>query len=293
MANARTTKEKIILFPTAIDHYQVQLIYYLETERYSEAFSLLKYLEQFSVDEQTSKEWHVLMTWLRGTIDESDTHLQHEEWSEEQIFQQIVQDKMQQEEAYTSKLLDTLMHTSYMEKQLLALEQLTVIEHPEINRLIINWLTSKVIHPLVQFKALQVLKNRGQKGVMKLYKNGQYVECLIEQTPLQFNQFPLPIRRVLNKVIDVSETRYASIGFFAEELWNDFISHNYATSIYYKMANDTEQRINVWASVLHHVVLETLQMTIDYNDFILLYGINPENDEMWRKSYILIKNFVK
>jgi hypothetical protein len=45
MDNAKQLKEKIILFPTAIKQYQVQLISFLEKERYAEALSLLTFLQ--------------------------------------------------------------------------------------------------------------------------------------------------------------------------------------------------------------------------------------------------------
>jgi hypothetical protein len=292
MANAKQLKEKIILFPTAIDRYQVQLISYLEQERYGDALSLLTFLQNFSVDEQTSKEWHVLMTWLRGSIDEpQDSDLV--EWTEEMFLRQRVQDQMEQEEHFADKVLDTLTQTSKMEKQLIALEQLSVVNHPQINSKITEWLENKQIHPLVQFKALQVLRGRNVKGVVRLHKNGQVLQCNIEATPLQLAQFPVSMRRVLNLVIEASEQRYASIGFFAEEIWCDFISYIYVTPLYMNMSSESETGIAAWASVLHQIVLESLQMSIDYEDLKMLYGVDPIADEQRRKAYILLKNYAQ
>jgi hypothetical protein len=290
MDNAKQLKEKIILFPTAINQYQVQLISFLEKERYAEALSLLTFLQKFSVDDQTSKEWHVLMTWLRGSLDEPQSN-DLQEWSEEMFLRQRVQDKLEQEQNYSVKLLETLTQTSKMEKQLLALEQLTVVSHPQINTRLIDWLEHKQIHPLVQFKALQVLRSRNGKGVVKLHKNGQVLQCNIEYTPLQFNQFPVTVRRILNRVIEASEQSYASIGFFAEEIWQDFVSYIYATSLYQQLSAESQNAIDTWASVLHSLVLESLQIPVDYDDLTELYSVNPIHDEEWRKSYILLKNY--
>lgn len=293
VAKVKQLKENLILFPTAIDVYQVQLIHYLETERYAEALSLLDYLQKFTVDEQTSKEWHVLMTWLRGTVDEQPQQADGEEWTEEMLFRQSVLQKLEQEEQYTEKLLDTLTQTNRLENQLLSLEKLTAIDHPLINPTVRKWLESKQIHPLVQFKALQVLKSRGQTGAIQLIKNGHPQAYFIEQTPLQFNQFPTAVRRVLNRVIEISEISYASIGFFADEIWMGFISCIYGTPLYEQIIRENEQNINKWACVLHQLALESLQIEVDYPSMEEWYGFQPLTDEYWRKTYILLKNHAK
>jgi hypothetical protein len=292
MGSAKKIKEKLILFPTAIDHYQVQLIQYLEMERYADAYALLRYLDQFTVDEQTAKEWTVLKNWLVGTVgaEEGQTFIE-DEWTEEQLLRQNVQNKLEREQNFTAKLMETLVQTSRMEKQLVSLEQLSVIENPAINESIKEWLENRQIHPLVQFKALQVLKTRGLKGTVKMYKGGEIVRCVVQDTPLQFNQFPIAVRRVLNRVIEASENTYASIGFFAEEMWTDYVSHIYATPLFQRLSKENDEHLNVWSSVLHHLVMESLHLTVDYKEMIAIYGVDPVTDGYWRKAYLQLKNF--
>ncbi len=291
MGSAKKIKEKLILFPTAIDHYQVQLIQYLEMERYSEAYALLRYLDQFTVDEQTAKEWTVLKNWLVGTVGNEEDADSEDEWTEELILRQNVQDKLEREQNFTTKLLETLLQTSRMEKQLVSLEQLSVIDNPTINEAIKEWLENRQIHPLVQFKALQVLKTRGLKGAVKMYKGGEIVRCLVQDTPLQFNQFPVAVRRILNRVIEASENTYASIGFFAEEMWTDYVSHIYGTPLFIRLSKESDEHLNIWSSVLHQLVMESLHLTADYKELIAIYGVDPVSDGYWRKAYMQLKNF--
>jgi hypothetical protein len=176
---------------------------------------------------------------------------------------------------------------------LLALEQLIVIEHPEISSLVIDWLESKSIHPHVQFKALQLLRSKGLEGVISLRRNGKTLKTLCEQTPLQFSQFPITIRRVLNKVIDGSERSYVSIGFFAEEMWYDFVTAIYATDYYVQLVNASEEQIATWAAVVHHQVLESLNINVDYEELRNIYGIDVAECASWQKSYMMMKNFAK
>src|SRR5690606_16361905 len=100
---------------------------------------------------------------LQSTINEPVAE-EDEELTESELLQEHVAARTQKDELYANKLLSMLADSPSLEKQLLALEQLSYIKHPEVISRVKTWLENETTHPFVQFKGMQALKQSGYEG---------------------------------------------------------------------------------------------------------------------------------
>jgi hypothetical protein len=292
-----STKDNVILFPKTVDYYQIELTRMLETERYREAIDLLRFLLKCQGDDRrTHEEWKSLLDWLETTFpDGTDSVLSDDgaDETEEDYLKQHVKARMEQDHQYAKKMLDMLLHDSSVEKKLLALNQLSFIDHPQINDTLKRWVENVDLHPLVQFKVLQTLKSRGMNGEAEIQKNGENVILSIERTPLNFDEFPQQMRRIMTLVANMSEVNYPSLSYFAQETWKDFLYYIYGTSIYYQLTHlGEDEEICVWAAALHHSVLESMTGSADERETASMYGLSEPWMFLWEQAYKMIKNFM-
>jgi hypothetical protein len=304
------TESNVFLFPKTVDYYQIELTRMLETERYSEAVGVLKFLLQCRHEDDDSKEeWVALLEWLENTfpeaggtatpqagskvnaadlVDEED----EDEESEADLFKRRVWLKTAEDSQYAVKLLDSLVQTDSPDKQLLALEQLLHAEHSRIKRVLREWLENTRIHPVVQFKALQVLKARGDSGQLMLHKLGQTVELDVSETPLNFDEFPQQIGTIRKRVLDVNEVNQPALAYFVEQTWNDFLAFIYGTSIYRDIIRMNGRVLDIWAAALHHTLLETMFALSDEAETREIFGIEDEQFKAWQKACQVMKLFL-
>ncbi|MFK7694180.1 hypothetical protein [Paenibacillus sp. HJGM_3] len=308
---APIAESNLILFPKTIDYYQIELTRMLETERYREAIGALRFLLQCRhEDESTRKEWGSLLDWLETTFPdaaadagtpgsgsaegwgESQGTAEEDEVTEEDLIRRRVWLKSAEDSQYVPKLLETLVQTDAPDKQLLALEQLRHAEFSRTNRTIREWLETSRVHPVVQFRALQVLRGRGEAGSLKLHKLGQQLTLDIAETPMSYDDFPPQIGQIRERVKEVNEVNHPTLAYFVEQMWNDFLAFIYGTSIYREMLGMDSGALNIWAAALHHSLQETMFASADERDTRELFGLADEQIKAWQKASQVMKLFL-
>lgn len=297
-----TRKDNIILLPKTIDYYQEELTHLLESEKYEEAVQLLIFLLQCRNDDlQTTEEWNSLLGWLRTTFTEyselevppePDSADEEEEWTESDLHRKRLYAKMSEDPNYIKKLLETILSDPRLDKKMAALEQLVIADHPQINDTLIRWLEQVDLHPFVQFKVLQTLRERNCTGIVNIQRCGEQVEIDITQTPLQLEQYPTGVQRIIQRIQEVSEVHHPNLTYFVEHTWQEFLAYIYGTSVYTPLQQLDNNDINVWAAALHQAVVETMTGVRDDDTVISSYELNEQQLDRMEQAYDRIKSFI-
>jgi len=272
------TKDNLVLFPKTLDYYQIQLTRMLETERYGEAKGLLAFLLHCGGEaERHHTEWQALLGWLNAAFPEAEPGSfeegipEEEDEEAEDRLRQRLQDKSGQDAGFVPKLLAKLEETDDPEQQLLALGQLFYLAHPEVEGRLRRWLAEGEHHPAVQFRALQVLRRQGAEGPVAFRRGGELLSVDAETTPEDFEDFPSPVRQVLERVRQAAEVSDPTLSYFAEELWKECVQAAYGTPVYGRMTEDDDGAADIWAAALHQFLVEKLH--------------GPRSDEELREQY--------
>lgn len=270
------------MFPSMLDHYQIQLTRMLEAEQYGEAKELLRFLLQCQgEDERHYEEWDSLLTWLDMAFPEDglsrdDTGLimanVDKDENEASMREQIL-NPPDQDEAYVNQVLYIMQHHPMIDQQMLALERAAYIQEGDINDIIIEWLLTQQVHPVVQFKALQCLRKRGASGTVTIERLGEIVELEMEATPLSMDDFPDPVNRILNRTEQVAEVDDPTLPHFARELWKESLQFLYGTAAYHWMLREDEDTVDCFAAALHLTLLLTVYGSANDDDIRDTYGI--------------------
>jgi hypothetical protein len=294
-----TRKDNVILLPKTIDYYQEELTRLLETEKYEEAAELLHFLLQCRNDDlQASEEWNALLEWLRTTfipnreLDIPPDADDEEDVTEKDLHKQRFYSKMSDDPNYVRKLLETILSNPRLDKKMVALEQLVIADHPQINDTLKRWLEQVDLHPLVQFKVLQTLRERESAGTVKIQRCGEHVEIDIAATPLDLGQYPARVQRVIDRIKDVSEIHHPNLTYFVEHTWKEFLAYIYGTSLYEPLERMDEEDIHVWAAALHQAVMETMTGSTDDETVGLSYKLNTLQRVQMEHAYERIKSFI-
>jgi hypothetical protein len=287
------SKENVILFPKTIEYYQLQLTRMLENENYQEAYDLLDFLIQCQGDDkQTLEEWVTLHQWLAENMQHNKLDSE-EDFTELDLYQEQIKSKAGQDQAYAKKLLDVLLQeSSPMDQKMLALDQLTYIEHVQINDILKRWLTNVDLHPLIQFKVLQTLKIRKVTGDVQLSKCGEDIEVEVSHTPLDMTEFPDHILQVKQRVERISEVQHPALGYFAEQTWKDFLHYVYGTSIYDQLLAEDEAGIDTWAAALHFTAVYSMLGQVDQEEILESYGVTQEMVFRFEQACAFIQRFI-
>lgn len=288
-------KGDLILFPRTVEYYQVQLTRMLESEKYDDAIRLLQFLLECQADdERVRKEWEALLEWLQLQFAHdqgSDPEADAEEESE--FLEHFVHSKIKNNNQYKNELLDMLTRSRSIEKQLLALEQLGYVSDRELTEILKNWLRERdEKHPMLQFKALQVLKQQGATGKVHIFRDGIMRELSIEDTPLELNEFPSHIVQVLKLVNEQSEIHLPNLSYFAEQTWQQFLTYVYGTERYEILAGQARDNVHVCAAALHYVSIEVMTGPTDPKPILQQYGVGTDQVFMWEKFVQMLKSFV-
>lgn len=293
----------VVLFPKTLDYYQVELTSMLETERYREAMELLQFLLQCQgQDERQLEEWESLLGWLQTTFPEAtysqQTMAQTESEPEEapdneQLMRDKVRLKQAEDRQYEEKLLKTAMELPVSERTLLALEQLSYLEQPQIDEQIVDWLQQdEQLHPLIQFRVLQTLRRRGHRGNVHYMHRNERVDVDVETVPLDPTEFPLSFIQILERVSDKAEISAPNLFYFAQELWSQFIMSIFGTQDYLYISRGDDAEIDVWAAALHQTVAETLEGSSDEEETRTLYGVTDSIRFRYEQAYRALQQFV-
>jgi hypothetical protein len=288
-------KGNLILFPRTVEYYQVQLTRMLESEKYMEAIDLLEFLLECQADdERVRKEWEALLEWLKlQFVNDQGNDFESGPSKENEFLEQVIHDRLNSNSEYKNKLLDMLFQSSSFEKQLIALEQLGYVTDPDVTDVLKSWLEKQDdLHPMLQFKALQVLKQQGAKGHIHMYRNGERRELTIEDTPLSLNEFPPHIIQVLDLVKEQSEIVLPNLSYFAEQTWQEFLTYIYGTEPYEILVGHARDHIHVCAAALHYVSVEVMTGPTEPGPILSQYGVVDDQVFMWEKFVHMLKNFV-
>lgn len=273
----------------------------LETERYSEAMSLLDFLLhcQGQSDQQV-EEWESLLGWLRMTFPEAAVEAssfgqeedEENETTSDTMMRDRIRGKQSEDQAYESKLLETAMEQPVTERTLLALEQLSYLDQPKIDDELIEWLQTGKQHPLIQFRILQTLRRRGHLGNVRFERNHEWIEVEIESVPLEPAEFPLPVIQILERVADKTETDEPNLFYFAQELWSQFMMGTYGTANYQLIVRGDDAELDIWAAALHQTVAETLEGAKEEESIRILYGVTDNIRFRYEQAYRAMHQFV-
>ncbi|MFD2612538.1 hypothetical protein [Paenibacillus gansuensis] len=269
----------------------------LETEQYGEAIDLLEFLLQCQgEDERTYEEWGSLLNWLVTAFPHAKAKEDslEEDLTETDLLKEHIRNRTLQDPGYASRILDTLRSSQEIDKKLLALGQLSYIEHPEIDRELIRFIESEPAHPLLQSKAIQTLKARGAEGEVTIRKNGETCVIDIESYPMSPDDFPQDIREVLIRVQEVSEVHSPALAYFAEETWNDFVFYMYGSTLYNNLLKEPgDSTIDLWAAALHATLLETMSGEWSPEELFELYGVSDSLLFRFEQAHKALKSYVQ
>lgn len=286
----------VILFPTTVSHYERELTRHLEAERYEEAVKLLVFLQSCQGAEPAKQdEWSALLNWLQTMFPETVLEPLHsaedEETDESGFVQQYVAAKSSQNRSYGIQLIDLLQTSASPERQLMVLDQLVFAEHSDIDGLLLDWLKTAELHPMVQFKTLQTLRKRGAKGIVQFIKLREKITVDIEETPAFYEQFPAPIRDIMSRVETISEVSHPDFAYFAKQTWLEFLAYAYGTSTYRTIASEVDGAVDAWAAALHQMLLEVVFGEADRDELGDLYGITGELLPVLDSAYAALSRF--
>lgn len=287
----------VILFPKTVQYYEDELTRFLQKEQYGDALQLLTFLLQFpAIDPMKAEQWRALMVWLQTMFPETmfpgQTPSEEDMEAEEDLLRQYIHEKTTDDGAYGQKLLGMLKEGS-LEQQVSSLEQLSFIDQPGIHTGIQEWLCERPRHPHLQFKALQALKQLGGQGILEFPKNGTRIAVDIEETPLCPEEFPMQIRDMIRRVGDISEIDQPDFVYFAKQMWQEFLSYAYGTSIYTDLIRAEEGAVDIWASALHVVLQEQLFGSVNREELLETYGIVDSMTLPWKRAHLVLQAFVK
>ncbi|WP_245850653.1 hypothetical protein [Paenibacillus herberti] len=250
----------------------------LEAEQYSEAKRVLQFLLQCRGEDQRHyEEWGNLLSWLEMAFPDSDGQGAGapDDPSEEDLRQTAL-NPSEQDESYVQQVLYIMKNHPMLDQQLLALERAAHLRSPEVDVTIREWLGQEPLHPVVQFKALQCLRRRGDSGTLRLDRLGESTELEIEWTPLDLDDYPEPVRRILGRVESVTETMDPTLPHFARELWKECLQYLYGSSAYTRMLSEEEAVVDSYAAALHQTLLLAVYGTADEDEIRHTYGITDE-----------------
>lgn len=270
------------MFPSMLDHYQVQLTRMLEAEQYGEAKELLRFLLQCQgEDARHYEEWDSLLTWLDmafpddGNGEDSTGFImaRHENEEDEATMREQLLNPPDQDEAYVNQVLYIMQNHPMIDQQILALERAAYIQSSDLNESIKKWLSTRQVHPVVQFKALQCLRKRGATGSLALERLGETVELILEATPLSMDDFPSTVNRILERTEQVAEINDPTLPHFARELWKESLQFLYGTAAYHWMLREDGDTVDYFAAALHLTLLLTVYGSANDDDIRDTYGI--------------------
>jgi hypothetical protein len=289
--------DNVILLPKTIDFYELELTRFLQLEQYGEALELLAFLLRFpDLEANKHGQWEALQEWLETMVPQAgfppSDNGEEELESEEGLLRQAVAEKTTGNADYPDKLI-YMLENGTMEQQLIAVEQLIFVDHTDVSPAIIKWLRQSELHPSIQFKALQTLKQRGEKGIVCMPKNASEICVEIEQTPLNEDEFPQVIREMLGRLNEISEADHPDFSFFAQQAWHEFLVFAYGTPLYSQLLEHEEGIIDIWASSLHAVLQEILFGSFEQEEIMEKYAITDPMRLRWKQTYKILHSFME
>lgn len=274
--------------PQTVEHYESQLASYLSMEQYEQAAELLQFLLHYtSADVESRLQWEQLLSWLHMMFPELlHTSSGYDEQTEDELRKQTLDDKWSQSPAHIADLLHTLDVAISPEKQLITLEQLAYHGGSEAIEGVRNWLTHEEKHPLLQFKAMQTLKQAGDERQVCIPRSGEILCLSPNDFPLDFDEIPYGIESIFNKIKTICESSDPIIGEFASQMKWDVIATSCGTRLYQEMSEvGSHAEASVWASAFHSLLEMHIFGISDEKRVLQLYDIPMSQLDEWRARY--------
>lgn len=286
-------QDKVYLLPQTIGHYQLELTRLLEFERYGEAMDMLRFLLDCETpDTNAREEWQSLLDWMGTMIPEQPSgNLQEEELSEEELFRLHLQEKLEREPDYADKLLEVFKSGGSWDKQVLALEQLRYLQHPRIRDVLLQWLESRPMPHMLQFRAMQILKLRGETSSIKLRRNGKVYKVDVSDVPTGSGEYPWPIQEMLQNALRSGKAEGFPLEDFAKETWDEFVAYAFGTPLYAELLSEGEEGRRTWAAAFHYSLLKTAQGAASEDDMKDAYGIPEAMEPKWERAVQVLADF--
>lgn len=294
--NQEKDQSNLIMFPKTVDYYQVKLTRMLETEKYHEAIELLQFLLQTKGNEREAyNEWESLLEWLQNQFSEyaeAPVSEAQENQNEADFLQDYVQGKLDKDDNYTERLFQILTGQVTLEKKLLVLEQMAFVTDKDMTKKVRHWLEQEESHPLVAFKALQSLKQQGETGVIHIHRDEELMILRIEDTPLEFTDYPEELQIVLDKVKEISEINHPALSYFAEQTWKELLSFTYGGSLYRQVLEYADENVDLCAAALHYISLELMEGPPNIKELLSWYGISEKSAKQWQQLCQTMRSYM-
>lgn len=276
------SKENVVLFPKAVEYYQMELTRMLESDRFGEAAELLRFLLQCEFDDAgAAGEWRSLLDWLETNMPDIVTVAgsgADEEIDEAEMFRMHVEAKTQEDDQYTERLLHKLQQRdSAPQERQLSLAHLSVIDDPRIAPALAAWAEQTPMSPLLQFRVLQTLRKRGMTGTISVPKQDGMLPIALEDVPLSLEQYPANFRGILERVQQVGEREDPTLPMFAAQLWEEYGAYVYGTPEYTHMLGLEADGANAWSAALHLALEGTLGGMRRPDEIAELYGVTDDD----------------
>lgn len=283
-----SNRENVVLLPKTREYYQVQLTRLLEKEDYVQAQDLLRFLLSCQTEDESDRgEWESLLHWLDNHLDSiSFESTEEEEVTEAELTSLHLNEKAERDERFVRQLLGALYEDTGLEQKLLSLEQLAYLKTPaHLSELVADWIESKPQHPLVQFKTLQMLKQRGFNKELLLKRNDRVYRYLVQDTPIAMDEYPSAVKAVPERVREVCEVMNPSLAYFAEQAWSQFIAAVYGNELYDQLVQATDAGIGIWAAALHQAAVDAMTGDSRTGEIRSYYHVRDEEIFQWEHVY--------
>ena len=279
----------VILFPPMIEQIQREIIEYLEQEFYGKAINLLEFAIRCQIDDRhTSNQWMKLLHGLKQQFPnaekQSEMPDEEETFDEQQWLRHHVMHKINRDQQYLDRLMDTFEH-ALPAQQLQLLPQLAMSDAPMFMEKMKLMLQERTYHPMVRFRMLQTLCKLGVTGHIQFTQLNEQITLEIANTPLNLQQFPAPLLQIYDRVRVVLESEDLTLMQFAEQTWEDFLSLVYGTSLYGNLLHLQLYGINIWAAALHAFVAQTIYGNKELIAISQYYALTPQHASDWQQAF--------
>jgi len=294
----------VVFLPQTVQFYENKLAEALQSERYAQAVQLLSGMLAIpATNLNKRREWERLLDGIRAMFPELgdpagrrpdiEAHPEAEPFAaiDEETFRiAALSRKINDEPDYADRLLDRLRRPhgkAHFDDVLLVLEQLAYADSDQVTPAILNWLSERERHPLLQFRALQTLKQRGVREPVRLPRNDTVVEVDLHGVPTARDEHPAGLIAVFELMREHCEARYPTLAKFLPDIERDFIAYAYGTDAYRELSDAAETgRASLWAAAMHAGLQRNIFHMENIVEICREYDIPSDKLGEWRDLYL-------
>ena len=254
-----TPTDKVFLLPATVEQYREQLSEFLKQEQFGDAIALLRFLQHCEMqDKELQAEWEQLRVVLETEFPEL---VEEPELDEREMLRLYALQRAESDETYVDQLIDQFLEGDDMRVH--ALEQLILIEYPNLGQLLVEWLHNVEREPFIQWMALQELKRQGYDEPIRMIKDGHAVTVDPRAIPDEETAYPEPWAIVGGLAMNVAEQQDTSVMELLPSFWISFFILQFGTVNYQEWLARMEAQPNLWAFMVYVRISEILQGEFD------------------------------